>query len=229
MATVVMEQISRLFINVQQIRQIPRFLEVRFPTLPCTLKDCDVPRVFREPYIFSGYRPLHQKWRYYFLTLFQRHNEANVSYFFESIASVLIIAAFKIASLELFLTTKGHTRLPSMMVTKVILCASHFLGSTEGEDDAALHPMAFEKLVLEVRHLDQSPSESQLGTAFSKEGGSWEMLVKRTSRRDAGTSDCWNQTEDSMKKQGRESMSVSPTDCAPGGRICAQNGCHSQP
>ncbi|KAG2460485.1 MPRAB protein, partial [Polypterus senegalus] len=94
MATVVMEQISRLFINVQQIRQIPRFLEVRFPTLPCTLKDCDVPRVFREPYIFSGYRPLHQKWRYYFLTLFQRHNEA-VSVWTHLVAAFIILMKFK--------------------------------------------------------------------------------------------------------------------------------------
>ncbi|XP_034031026.1 membrane progestin receptor alpha-B [Thalassophryne amazonica] len=75
MATVVMEQIGRLFINAQQLRQIPQLLESAFPTLPCTVKVSDVPWVFREPHILSGYRQPDQSWRYYFLTLFQRHNE----------------------------------------------------------------------------------------------------------------------------------------------------------
>ncbi|CAL8259663.1 unnamed protein product [Boreogadus saida] len=76
MATVVMEQIGRLFINAQQLRQIPQLLESAFPTLPCTVKASDVPWVFREPHILHGYRQPDQSWRYYFLTLFQRHNEA---------------------------------------------------------------------------------------------------------------------------------------------------------
>lgn len=75
MATVVMEQIGRLFINVQQLRQIPQLLESAFPTLPCTVKVADVPWVFRERHILTGYRQPEQSWRYYFLTLFQRHNE----------------------------------------------------------------------------------------------------------------------------------------------------------
>ncbi|XP_020354028.1 membrane progestin receptor alpha-like [Oncorhynchus nerka] len=76
MATVVMEQIGRLFINAQQLRQIPQLLESAFPTLPCTVKAHDVPWVFREPHILGGYRQPEHSWRYYFLTLFQRHNEA---------------------------------------------------------------------------------------------------------------------------------------------------------
>ncbi|KAK7926271.1 hypothetical protein WMY93_008581 [Mugilogobius chulae] len=76
MATVVMEQIGRLFINVQQLRQIPQLLESAFPTLPCTVKLSDVPKVFQERYILTGYRQTEQSWRYYFLTLFQRHNES---------------------------------------------------------------------------------------------------------------------------------------------------------
>lgn len=76
MATVVMEQIGRLFINAQQLRQIPQLLESAFPTLPCTVKAHDVPWVFREPHIIGGYRQPDHSWRYYFLTLFQRHNEA---------------------------------------------------------------------------------------------------------------------------------------------------------
>lgn len=75
MATVVMEQIGRLFINAQQLRQIPQLLESAFPTLPCTVKVSDVPWVFRERHILTGYRQPDQSWRYYFLTLFQRHNE----------------------------------------------------------------------------------------------------------------------------------------------------------
>ncbi|KAF1387716.1 hypothetical protein PFLUV_G00082850, partial [Perca fluviatilis] len=76
MATVVMEQIGRLFINAQQLRQIPQLLESAFPTLPCTVKISDVPWVFRERHILTGYRQPDQSWRYYFLTLFQRHNES---------------------------------------------------------------------------------------------------------------------------------------------------------
>uniref|UniRef100_A0AAZ3Q8T7 Progestin and adipoQ receptor family member VII, b n=1 Tax=Oncorhynchus tshawytscha TaxID=74940 RepID=A0AAZ3Q8T7_ONCTS len=76
MATVVMEQIGRLFINAQPLRQISQLLESAFPTLPCTVKAHDVPWVFREPHIIGGYRQPDHSWRYYFLTLFQRHNEA---------------------------------------------------------------------------------------------------------------------------------------------------------
>ncbi|XP_062322575.1 membrane progestin receptor alpha-B [Osmerus eperlanus] len=76
MATVVMEQIGRLYFNAQQLRQIPRLLESAFPTLPCTVKASDVPWVFREQHILGGYRQPDHSWRYYFLTLFQRHNEA---------------------------------------------------------------------------------------------------------------------------------------------------------
>nr|XP_015203894.1 PREDICTED: membrane progestin receptor alpha-B-like [Lepisosteus oculatus] len=94
MATVVMEQISRLFINVQQIRQIPRLLESAFPTLPCTVQDVDVPWVFREPHIRTGYRPLHQSWRYYCLTLFQRHNEA-VNVWTHLVAALVILVKFQ--------------------------------------------------------------------------------------------------------------------------------------
>ncbi|MBN3310920.1 membrane progestin receptor alpha-B [Amia ocellicauda] len=94
MATVVMEQISRLFINVQQLRQIPRLLESAFPTLPCTVQDCDVPWVFREPHVLTGYRPLHQSWRYYWLTLFQRHNEA-VNVWTHLAAALVILVKFQ--------------------------------------------------------------------------------------------------------------------------------------
>ncbi len=94
MATVVMEQIGRLFINAQQLRQIPRFLESAFPKLPCTVMVSDVPWVFRESHIFTGYRPPDQNWRYYFLTLFQRHNES-LNVWTHLLASLIILVKFQ--------------------------------------------------------------------------------------------------------------------------------------
>ncbi|XP_049458063.1 progestin and adipoQ receptor family member VII, a isoform X1 [Epinephelus fuscoguttatus] len=75
MATIVMERIGRVFITLQQIREVPRMLTEAAPSMPGTVRDIDVPHYFRERYIGTGYRPLNQNWRYYFLSLFQRHNE----------------------------------------------------------------------------------------------------------------------------------------------------------
>lgn len=94
MATVVMEQIGRLFINAQQLRQIPQFLESAFPTLPCTVTLNDVPEVFREPDILTGYRLPDQSWRYYFLSLFQRHNET-VNVWTHLLAALVILVKFQ--------------------------------------------------------------------------------------------------------------------------------------
>ncbi|XP_016343037.1 progestin and adipoQ receptor family member VII, a [Sinocyclocheilus anshuiensis] len=75
MATIVMERIGRLFINLQQVGRVPQMLTEALPSTADTLRDTEVPWFFRERYIHSGYRPLHQNWRYYFLSLLQRHNE----------------------------------------------------------------------------------------------------------------------------------------------------------
>lgn len=75
MATIVMEKIGRVFISLQQIREVPRILTEAAPSMPGTLRDTEVPFYFREYHICTGYRPLNQHWRYYFLSLFQRHNE----------------------------------------------------------------------------------------------------------------------------------------------------------
>ncbi|KAJ0003762.1 hypothetical protein NQD34_008860 [Periophthalmus magnuspinnatus] len=75
MATIVAEHIGRLFISLQQIRQVPRMLAEAAPSMPATLRDSDVPAHLRDHHITSGYRPLRQNWRYYFFSLFQRHNE----------------------------------------------------------------------------------------------------------------------------------------------------------
>ncbi|CAL8243564.1 unnamed protein product [Lota lota] len=45
------------------------------PSQPGTLRDTDVPALFREPYILSGYRPVGLSWRCYVLSIFQMHNE----------------------------------------------------------------------------------------------------------------------------------------------------------
>ncbi|KAM9838253.1 progestin and adipoQ receptor family member VII, a [Aulostomus maculatus] len=76
MTMTVMERIGRVFISLQQIKQVPQILTEAVPSsMPGTMKDTDVPFFFRERYVFTGYRPLHQNWRYYFLSLFQCHNE----------------------------------------------------------------------------------------------------------------------------------------------------------
>ncbi|XP_067347925.1 membrane progestin receptor beta-like isoform X2 [Channa argus] len=50
-------------------------LERLFPSLPHTVRDVDVPPLFRERFIVSGYRPVGLSWRHYVLSLFQIHNE----------------------------------------------------------------------------------------------------------------------------------------------------------
>ncbi|XP_062266382.1 progestin and adipoQ receptor family member VII, a [Platichthys flesus] len=75
MATIVMDRIGRVFISLQQIRQVPRMLTEAAPSMPGTMRDNEVPAYFRDHNICTGYRPLNQNWRYYFLSLFQRHNE----------------------------------------------------------------------------------------------------------------------------------------------------------
>ncbi|XP_077363959.1 progestin and adipoQ receptor family member VII, a [Festucalex cinctus] len=76
MTTIVMERIGRLFISLQHIKQVPRLLTSEAsPSMPGTVRDIEVPHFFRERYVHVGYRPLHQCWRYYFLSAFRRHNE----------------------------------------------------------------------------------------------------------------------------------------------------------
>ncbi|KAI4895322.1 hypothetical protein NFI96_009025, partial [Prochilodus magdalenae] len=75
MATTVMEKISLLFINLHQVRRLLQKLREAVPSVPATVRDDEVPGFFCERYVHTGYRPLHQSWRYYFLSLFQLHNE----------------------------------------------------------------------------------------------------------------------------------------------------------
>lgn len=77
MATIVSEKLSHLFINLQHLCKIPQLLSKSLPAqASCTVAASEVPQLFRKPYIHAGYRPLHRSWAFYFLSLFQQHNEA---------------------------------------------------------------------------------------------------------------------------------------------------------
>lgn len=75
MATIVLERMGHLFISLQQLQDVPGMLSKVASSMPGTVPATEVPHYFRERYVFTGYRPLHQNWRYYFLSMFQRHNE----------------------------------------------------------------------------------------------------------------------------------------------------------
>ncbi|XP_041843546.1 membrane progestin receptor beta-like [Melanotaenia boesemani] len=53
----------------------PRLLSRFLPSLPPTVRDMDVPPLFQNRFILTGYRPTGQPWRCYALSLFQKHNE----------------------------------------------------------------------------------------------------------------------------------------------------------
>lgn len=83
MSTVVLQRLSMLSLTVKQLGSLP-CLSTSLPTLPSlpslptpkpTVSASDVPSLFREPYILSGYRPMGQAWKCYFLSTFQWHNE----------------------------------------------------------------------------------------------------------------------------------------------------------
>ncbi|XP_075867860.1 membrane progestin receptor alpha-B-like [Nelusetta ayraudi] len=75
MATIPMEKLGLVYTSLQQIMDLPPTLMETAPSMPGTVRDTEVPHYFRGQFIFTGYRPLYQEWRYYFLSLFQRHNE----------------------------------------------------------------------------------------------------------------------------------------------------------
>ncbi|XP_028295894.1 membrane progestin receptor beta-like isoform X1 [Gouania willdenowi] len=63
-------------LGVSSAGVLTHVLPSRLPSPRPTVTASQVPKLFREPYIHSGYRPVHQDWRCYFLSLFQRHNES---------------------------------------------------------------------------------------------------------------------------------------------------------
>ncbi|KAM9317325.1 membrane progestin receptor beta [Gastrophryne carolinensis] len=96
MTTSILECISTLSVSAQQLRRLPRLLEDGILKMPSTVSDSDVPNLFREPYIQTGYRPTDQDWKYYFLSIFQKHNESgNVwTHLLVALAVLLRVRAF---------------------------------------------------------------------------------------------------------------------------------------
>ncbi|XP_029112519.1 membrane progestin receptor beta [Scleropages formosus] len=77
MSSTVPRWFSTLSLSMKQLGRLPWLLDA-LPSLPAprgTVGASEVPSLFREPYILSGYRPVGQDWRCYILSLFQRHNE----------------------------------------------------------------------------------------------------------------------------------------------------------
>ncbi|XP_076612568.1 membrane progestin receptor beta [Chaetodon auriga] len=75
----ILQWLSTLTLNLKHLGHLPRFSHLTPFSIPSpspTVTASQVPSLFREPYILSGYRPIQQDWRCYLLSLFQRHNES---------------------------------------------------------------------------------------------------------------------------------------------------------
>ncbi|XP_077147805.1 membrane progestin receptor beta [Ranitomeya variabilis] len=104
MTTVILECISTLSISAQQLRRFPKLLESGLlKEMPSTVKESDVPNLFREPYIQAGYRPTDQHWKYYFLSLFQKHNES------VNVWTHLLVALAVLLRFRAFVETEGFS------------------------------------------------------------------------------------------------------------------------
>ncbi|XP_017287873.1 membrane progestin receptor beta [Kryptolebias marmoratus] len=75
----ILQRLSTLTLSFKHLDRLPRLSDLVPSCLlsPCpTVPASQVPALFQEPYILSGYRPVQQDWRLYFLSLFQWHNES---------------------------------------------------------------------------------------------------------------------------------------------------------
>ncbi|XP_042371961.1 membrane progestin receptor beta [Plectropomus leopardus] len=75
----ILKRLSALTLSIKHLSRLPRFSNFIPSCLPSpgsTVTASQVPILFREPYILSGYRPVQQHWHFYLLSLFQRHNES---------------------------------------------------------------------------------------------------------------------------------------------------------
>lgn len=133
MATIVMEKLGRMFISLQQIREVPQMLTEAVPSMPGTVRDTEVPHYFRERLIFAGYRPLHQNWRYYFLSLFQRHNET-INVWSHLLAFLIFVGKFRQLSETVDFVGDPHSwplfvLLVSSLIYTAFSTVAHLLGS----------------------------------------------------------------------------------------------------
>lgn len=75
----ILQRLSTLTLTIKHLGHLPRIsdlIPLHIPSPKPTVAVSKVPNLFREPYILSGYRPVHQDWSCYLLSLFQRHNES---------------------------------------------------------------------------------------------------------------------------------------------------------
>ncbi|CAG5927876.1 unnamed protein product [Menidia menidia] len=70
-----LQRINTLTLSVKHLGHLPQLSDL-VPSCQPTVTSLEVPLLFREPYILTGYRPVQQNWRCYLLSLFQRHNES---------------------------------------------------------------------------------------------------------------------------------------------------------
>ncbi|KAG7244251.1 hypothetical protein INR49_004389 [Caranx melampygus] len=75
----IVQRFSTFTLNIKHLNRLPCLSDLIPSSVPSpspTVTASQVPSLFREPYILSGYRPVQQDWRCYLLSLFQRHNES---------------------------------------------------------------------------------------------------------------------------------------------------------
>lgn len=78
MSTAILQRLSTLTLSIKQLNRLLRisdYIPFSITSPSPTVTISQVPRLFQEPYILTGYRPTQQDWSSYLLTLFQRHNE----------------------------------------------------------------------------------------------------------------------------------------------------------
>uniref|UniRef100_A0A8L0DTT1 Progestin and adipoQ receptor family member VIII n=1 Tax=Oncorhynchus mykiss TaxID=8022 RepID=A0A8L0DTT1_ONCMY len=84
---------SEMLIHIK-LHSLSSFLS-SLSSLPHTVRDTEVPLLFREPYILSGYRPVGHSWSFYFLSLFQIHNET-INVWSHLLAGVCVALRFSV-------------------------------------------------------------------------------------------------------------------------------------
>lgn len=78
MSTAILQRLSTLTLSIKHLNRLLRiseYMPFSIPSPSPTVGISQVPTLFQEPYILTGYRPTRQDWSCYLFTLFQRHNE----------------------------------------------------------------------------------------------------------------------------------------------------------
>uniref|UniRef100_H3BZ96 Progestin and adipoQ receptor family member VIII n=1 Tax=Tetraodon nigroviridis TaxID=99883 RepID=H3BZ96_TETNG len=78
MSTAILQRLSTWTFSNKHLNRLLRVsdhIPFSVPSPSPTVTVSQVPALFREPYILTGYRPTRQDWSCYLFTLFQKHNE----------------------------------------------------------------------------------------------------------------------------------------------------------